>query len=367
MRLFSTAVCTALAVALFAGCSGNVSQTSPSGAGTIPLSQLRPLRHHNEKPHWVFPANLYDNNGPVEPNFQRTLSVIKFSGSYPAKGMYVNEFYGSGVLAYQNRNTGNAGPFCTVPTGTGSDVNGIAVDQKGNLITPEAVNYSGEKAIQIWAGPGMCGKSVGSILDPFGQPSDAASFDAADSTIVVSNIFDNSSASGSLSICTLSGGCTTNLTNPAMYKVAGVALAKNGDCWASAENTSGAATLTYFAGCTGSGTQATGFMNVDYGSLSIDMSGNLVSVDKTGQQVWVYSGCNPACTVVGGPFPLQGLSVFGALNVQSMTFMAGDQANGSVDVYYYSPTSLTYWYSYNNGLAPSGKVEGVAYNPASKQ
>jgi hypothetical protein len=292
------------------------------------------------------------------------------------KGIYVNQFYGSGVLAYQNKNTGNNPPFCSVPTGIGSDVNGIAVDGVGNLITPVAVNYSGQKAVEIWSGPqsgSACGTMVASILDPYGQPSDAASFNSLTGEIAVSNIFDNSGAAGSISICSVSAGCTQNLTNSTtMYKVAGVALASNGDCWASAEDYSGVATLTYFAGCNQSvaGVQATGFMNVDYGGLQIDKNGNLVSVDKNPNgtsQLWVYSGCNPACTLVGGPFPLQGLSVFGAVNSQSMAFVAGDQLNAAADVYYYSPTSLTYWYSITNGISASGKIEGVAYNPASKQ
>jgi hypothetical protein len=375
MRLLSTGLCTILAVALLAGCSGTMSRMGPLGStnasgSSSSASHVRNMGHP-EKPIWQSPANFIDNGPAIAPPiFRETLAKLTpVRGSQPSKGMYVNQFYEGAVLAYQNKNTGNNAPFCSVPTGSGSDVNGIAVDGKGNLITPEAANVSGQHAVVIWQGPGMCGAEVGSFTDPYGQPSNAASFDAVNGTVVVGNIFDNSGAPGSLSICTLSGGCTANLTNPAMYKVAGVALAKNGDCWASAENsaTSPAATLTYFAGCTGAGVVATGFMNVDYGGLSIDKNGNLVSVDKTGEQLWVYSGCNPACTLVGGPFPLVGLSVFGAVNGQSMAFMAGDQTNNQVDVYYYSPTALTFWYSYNNGISPSGKVEGVAYNPASKQ
>jgi hypothetical protein len=340
---------------------------------------VRPLKRHNPKPRWVFPANLLDNDGAVTPDFQRTLRIVKSmrkiraAGTSMPKGMYIDEFYGAGILAYQNKNTGNNPPFCTVPTGVGSDVNGITADSSGNLVTPVAVNYSGVPAVEIWSGPsasGACGTMVASITDPYGQASNAATFDALNGEIVVANIFDLSGAAGSLSICSVSAGCTSNLTNPAMFKVAGVALALNGDCWASAENTSGVATLTYFAGCTGSGTQATGFMNVDYGGLSIDKNGNLVSVDKNPNgtsQLFVYSGCNPACTLVGGPFPLQGLTVSGAVNGQSMAFLAGDQGLGQADVYFYSPTSLTYWYSFNNGLSVSGKIEGVTYNPVSKQ
>jgi hypothetical protein len=348
-------------------------------------SQVRPLKHHNEKPRWVFPANLYDNGDGAQ-HFQQVLSMVnrpgKNSGSTAMpKGIYVNEFYAGGAMAYQNRNTGNNPPFCTVPTGIGASVNGIAFDGKGILMTPVPVNYSGAPVLELWSGPqsgSACGTMVASIPDPYGQPSNAASFDALNGEIVLANIFGPSGTAGSLSICTVSAGCTQNLTNyTTMFKVAGVALSSNGDCWASAENPSGVATLTYFAGCTGGGVQATGFMNVDYGSLSFDKNGNLVSMDKNPSgisQLWVYSGCNPACTLVGGPFPLTGMcgsgttvctSVYGIPNKQSMTLAVGTRTTGSVDVYYYSPTSLTYWYSFTNGLSASGLIEGVAYNPPS--
>jgi hypothetical protein len=308
---------------------------------------------------------LVDNDAQkVRPYFHTTLAKLTpVRQSTPSKGIYVNEFYGTAVQAFQNRNTGNNPAFCTVPTGA-TDVNGIAVDSKGNLITPQGATYSDEQVITIWQGPGMCGPVLGSIPDPYGQPSDAYSVDAATGTIAVSNIFDLSGAAGSLSICSLSAGCTQNLTNPAMYKVAGVVMDSSGNCYVSAEDYSGVGNLTYFAGCTGAGTAATGFMNTDYGGLSWDKNGNLVSVDKAGVQLWVYKGCNPACTVVGGPFPLEGESVFGTVNKQSMTFAATDSATGQVDVYYYTPTSLTYWYSFNSGLSVSATLEGIAYNPS---
>jgi hypothetical protein len=320
----------------------------------------------------MYPANFWDNNsGPILPDAKRQLRFVHAKGSAPG-GIYVNQFYGTAVFGYQHKNTGNNPPMCQVQTGTSSatsSVNGIAVDGKGNLIVPFGVNATtGYASVNVYQGPGMCGKQIGSVTDPYGQASDAFSFDAVNGTIVVGNIFDTGGAAGSVSVCTLAGGCTVNLTNAQMYKVAGVVMDKSGNCWASAEDSYGVGNLTYFASCTGAGQAATGFMNTDYGGLDIDASGNLVSVDKAGLQVFVYKGCNPACTLVGGPFPLQGESVFGAVNHQSMAFVAGDTLNGTADVYYYTPTSLTYWYSIsNNGLSVSLTVEGVAYNKSSKQ
>ncbi|HVN69264.1 MAG TPA: hypothetical protein VMU38_06430 [Candidatus Binatia bacterium] len=363
MRSFSTAACALVAAALLAGCSGNTSQMTPAGPSTV--GQLsKSSHHHNQRPHWTYPANLWDNRDAVVPSYRERLNSLRYNGGATG-GIYVNQFYGTAINGYEHKNTANNPPICTVSTGA-VDINGISVDGKGNLITPYGEGYTGYGSIVVWQGPGMCGTMLGSVTDTYGQPSDAYSFDAQNGTIVVANIFDTGGAAGSVSVCTLSGGCTANLTNAGMYKVAGVAMDKKGNCWASAEDYSATATLTYFAGCTGSGEAATGFMNLDYGGLDFDKNGNLLSVDKTGQQLWVYSGCNPKCTVVGGPFPLEGESVFGAVNKQSMAFVAGDTGNGTADVYYYSPTSLTYWYSISNGLTASETVEGVDYNPSSK-
>ncbi len=209
----------------------------------------------------------------------------------------------------------------------------------------------------------MCGTEVGSVSDPYGQPADAVSTNAATGTIVVGNIFDTS-GSGSISLCTLAGGCTTNLTNPNMYEVYGVAQARNGDCWASATNLSGKATLTWFAGCTGAGKSVKRgtYKNASPGGLDIDSAGNLVALSYTTSQVYVYKGCNPACKVVGGPFLLKNESIFGKLDAKSKHFAVSAPV-GEIDVYNYSPTAIVYSYDFNNGLSPSLDVEGIALNP----
>lgn len=340
MRLLSPALYSLLAVTLFAGCSAGNSSVTP-------------------------PGSAFGDQLGAAPRYREVIAgLTKPATNQPARGLYVNQFYDDKVLAYQNSNTANNPPFCSVPTGESSAVNGIAVDQRGNLITPIGATYSGTHVVVIWQGPGMCGKEVGSFPDNYGDASNAASFDAIHGKIIVGNIFDNGSTGGSISICTLKHGCTANLTNPAIHKLAGVALDPKGNCWASAENTLGGATLTYFAGCAGKGKRASGFKNKDYGDLMFDRSGNLVSMDKTGEQVWVYSGCDPKCKLVGGPYPLMGIAVAGSLNHQAMTLAVGNRTTGAIDIYYYSPGGITYWYSFNNGISVSAVIEGLAYNPA---
>ena len=86
--------------------------------------------------------------------------------------------------------------------------------------------------------------------------------------------------SGSVSVCTLSGGCTANFTIPNTSVLDGVALALNGDCWASGLTTASKAFLVYFAHCRGRGLRATGFQNHYSGGLDVDDNGNLIRLAR---------------------------------------------------------------------------------------
>ena len=278
-------------------------------------------------------------------------------------GMYVSEFFGSEILGYAHDNRRGRAPSCTIP-GV-SYVNDLAVDAKGNLVVPDG----GSRTIKVFQGPEMCGPELGAVADPYGQPSDASSADAATGTMVVANQFDGPPSQnnpGSISLCSLKHGCTANLTNPKIFEVGGVAQATNGDCWASGEPHSGAAKLIYFKGCAGSGRAATGFENQYYGGLDIDDRGDLVSISYGDAQLYVYKGCNPACKLVAGPFRMRRPSFFGHLNERSTKFAAVDNEYVQVDVYAYSPTSLRYVYSFS-GVSESNDLGGVAFNPRSKE
>jgi hypothetical protein len=358
MRLLSSALSATVAVGLLAGCSGsNMSATNPT---TPTVGAQSRVSHAHQIPQWSALATL------IPQQFRPAGQVPKGSPARRHKaasgGIYVSEFYNTTAFNFANRNQANNPAQCTISPV--SYINGQAADMSGNWIEPDG----GSRSINVYAGPGACGALLGNIADPYGQPADAAAGanSAATGTFIVGNIFDTSGA-GSISVCSLAGGCTANLTNSNMYEVAGVAMDKSGNCWASAINSGGTATLTYFAGCTGGGTAATGFLNSSYGGLDIDNKGNLVSIDYASSKLYVYSGCNPACTVVGGPFSLHSEVIFGHLNKQSMTFAAGSFLDGAVDVYTYNPTNVSYSYSFSNGLSASLDTEGVSYAPASEQ
>jgi hypothetical protein len=279
-------------------------------------------------------------------------------------GIYAAGFSSSFVLGYHDPNRRNRRPVCSTDA---IGVNGITVDGSGDLVVPSAP-AAGAGEVTVYQGPQLCGKSLGTFTDPYGVAADAATANAVTGTIVVANLFVSpSDPVGNLAICTLAKGCRKELTSSTITgKVAGVALAENGDCWAASENYDGnAGTLTYFKGCTGSGEAATGWQNASYGGLMIDKRGNLISIDISDSVLWVYKGCNPACTLLGGPFTLEGNSAYGGLNARGDRLALGDYENSQVDIYAYRSTKLTYLYSISSDLFPSDTVEGAAFSPSS--
>ena len=179
---------------------------------------------------------------------------------------------------------------------------------------------------------------------------------------MIGHIIDNSVPGGSISLCNLTTGCKRDVWNYALVTLAGVAT-KDGNCWGSGANGSGTAILLYFKHCQKPGRVASGFVNAYYGGLDFDRDGNLVSISAFDAKLFVYKGCDPVCTLVGGPFTLNGNTVFGHLNERSTEFVGGDFQYGEADVYKYTPTRLTYEYSFDNGLDASDQVEGVAFDP----
>lgn len=287
--------------------------------------------------------------------------VQSISASANGKGIYVSDDSGvenRTVFGFTQRNRKNKPPICTLETGAGGEV---AVDNEGNVMLA-----TGDARLFVFKGPDMCGSQVGAI-DTNGITLDAASADAATGKIIVGNFqMINPSGSSDIQICSLAAGCSAQLTNPTMNELTGVALSKKGDCWGSGLSLGSTATLTYFKGCSGSGQSATGFKNRFSGGLDIDKDGNLVSIDQD-QGFWVYKGCNPKCKVIGGPFPFEGSTTYGHLNEDSTALVAADWQYGQADVYAYSPTKITYKYSFNNGLSSHYGVSGAAYNPRSKE
>jgi hypothetical protein len=116
---------------------------------------------------------------------------------------------------------------------------------------------------------------------------------------------------------------------------------------------------------------ATGFIS---GRVQdIDDNGNLVVISGASgsAQLYIYSGCNPACTLVGGPFQLQGGPHYGHLDANSKHLVVADTTgspfHNQLDVYSYSTTGIKYEYSISNGLPQNTTVNGAAFSPPSKE
>lgn len=238
----------------------------------------------------------------------------------------------------------------------------VAVDALGDAMVPDPST----NAVTVFQGPNMCGANLGSIRDPYGQPYLAVSNDAITGIVAVSHV-----SGGVISICRLSTlDCAATLTNPNIVGVTGIAMANNGDCWASGfNNSSGSSVLIYFKRCSGRGEVASGFEIADFGGLAIDGHGNIVAINfgnSGSSNVYTYKGCDPHCTLIAGPLWLMSNEDQGSFNRDSTIFAAaGTNTRSEINFYGYSPTKITYLYSYKTNYA--GWAISTAYNPRSKQ
>jgi hypothetical protein len=363
MRLLSAALCTTVAVSLLAGCSGNTSSPSSSVPAVGANARAHAAGLHgfavNAIPQRFMPTKFLPMRG-------RRATAAEL------RGIYVSTFAGTDLYGFPKNNSGNGPSTCTVsPTGS---VNNFGVDNAGNLMIPNTFFTSSIETHEIDVyGPGMCGPFLGEIIDPYGQPSDASAVSATTGKIAVGNIVDTSGP-GSVSVCTLtSGTCSTNLTNPAIEEIGGVGMAANGDCWADGISSDDVTSLVYFAGCSGAGVVATGFTNGFYGGVDLDNKGNLVTTSlfapsfELPSTVNVYSGCNPACTLISSS-PLTGESIFGHVGRRNLRYVTTNIESSDVEVYTYRPSGLTFLYSFTGGLpCATDECEAAAYSPSSQK
>jgi hypothetical protein len=362
MRLRREAVMLTSMLTALAGCSGGQgdSNLSPPAGRWVNAPSVLEDMSGGSLPHWP-------------PSAAGTSMLVATKTKGAKSGVYISEYVSNAVYGFSSnkRSQKKKGPICSVPWKTSGPVS-LSVDGKGNLLEVDSVDFG--TPINIGMGPQMCGPLASTVRDLYGYGDAVASRDATNGVIAVANQWDFSNYGfnpGSISVCTVSAGCTVNLTNGAIDRVAGVAIDNQGNCWASALNQYQVATLTYFQGCSGAGQQTTGYQNPGYGALDIDANGNLVAmsyvIGSYQTTLYVYSGCNPACTLVGGPFKLHGATATGHLNAASNQFITADAEYGQADIYSYSPTRVKYQYSITKGLSQIDDVSGAAFNPSSPE
>lgn len=354
MRLLSAAVCTTVAAALLASCSGN---------GTSPSSSVMPggsgltaqAKHHVAQFNIPKSVMALARDGKLHG---------KKAPSSAIKGSWASGFFGVDVFGFPKNNSSNGPPTCEL--GDSGSVNGFGVDTKGDVIIPQA--FSG---VEVYA-PG-CGSLLGTISDIYGQAADAAAIDAVNGTIIVGHI-------GTVAVCTLSSLTCTELSAPGLSGFTSVAMDKQGNCYAQGDNVDDVIELWYWPGCSGTPSNPTGFSEPGTfpGGLDIDNAGNLVAIsqentsDAVSGNSTVYSGCGTGtCTVVAGPTMLSptGSGVdqdYCRLGRQNERLICGDASFSQVDVFTYLPSrEPSYLYSFNNSMT-SVDVEAAAYSPSSQ-
>jgi hypothetical protein len=308
------------------------------------------------------PASLAQTTTSARISEARDRHLVPASGSKD-EGLYASALVNSKsfVYGYPRNNKNNQPPVCSESVSVAGNV---AVDAEGDLIVP------GGYTVSVFRGPDMCGPMIGTLsTGSSGYAVDAASADAANGTIAVAAI-QNGSGPGSIELCTLKAGCTRYLRGTGMNIVYGIAMAKDGDCWASWEqgpSKSYAAYLTYFKACSGNGERSTGYQNPSAGGIDIDRSGNIVAISYSTSAVYVYSGCKPKCRLLAGPLSLHGAARYGHLDEQSNRLATADSQHNKIDIYAYNESSLSYLYSFNRGLPKTSGAIGAAYNPRSKE
>ncbi|MGB8909590.1 MAG: hypothetical protein WCC84_12675 [Candidatus Cybelea sp.] len=373
MRFTTSAMCTTFAAVLLASCS-NSGAGSPSSSLPNPGSGDQGASRQSGQ--WV----------PFNSAGWKSESGVRGHEARPPQGLQRGGYYAAqfrsdvGVFGYSPKpNKDNNGPVCS-PSGNRYNVNGIASDEKGNLLLPGSSRPGGGNTkfwnVSVYQGstqPLICGQLLGTIPTPNGQPVDAASFNAIFAPIAVSEI-NFTTKKGEVVVCTLASlSCGAPITSTAITAVgAGVAMDAAGDCWLStakrmSNDTPDGFRLIYWAGCTGNGVVATGTRKQSgYGGLFVDNDGNIGSFDAFDSKLHVYSGCNPACSEIG-EFPLRGQSFYGNLNGSGHKLAVGDTTYGSVDVYNYSLPTFDLRYSFNAGLKRSRLVEAGIFSPTNQR
>jgi hypothetical protein len=194
-------------------------------------------------------------------------------------------------------------------------------------------------------------------------------------------VIDSTTDLGEIEMCSLASlACSAPITSPAITGYsAGVAMAKNGNCWLSTakrvdNGVPAGFRLIYFAGCKAPGIAATGTSSQSfYGGLFKDggtLDGNrLAAFDAFDSVLNVYKGCKPHCHQIA-ELKLAGQSFFGGLNGASKRLAVGDSSNGSVDVYQYDPkvfTNFRLLYSITGGLDRSRLVMSGIFSPSNNR
>jgi hypothetical protein len=343
-RRFIKMVIAAAASYSVCGCGTTLNGLSPGTAA--PTSQRRPAQGTTEPRSIIsLTASPLSVRWKVARLLSRSVSNPSVARNRVRGLTYVGQYYSSGVLAYRQNNRNDQPPVCTVP---GNAVNGIGVDQGGNLWVPNGNGVT----IEYMA---HCGSAGISIRDPNGQPADVA-FDSK-GKIYISNILDAGSSAGTINIYDSKGAPIGTLGSRAIKKyIVGVAVDNHDNVFASATTGTTYGIVVEFPSGTMPGKVLSGVQGIaGMGGPLLDGSRNLLVPDWNNDVVNVYA---PPYSGKPRVLELAGASVYCALSRGDALLFCTDFLLSQVDVYAYPSGQPLY--SYNAGLSPSSVQEGIA-------
>jgi hypothetical protein len=201
---------------------------------------------------------------------------------------------------------------------------------------------------------------------PDGYPTDAFSLDGKKYDVAVGDSAHSAYVGVWVCVKGRRFGCHTFLRPPlytrVYFGISGVTADSTG-VYANVQykvTNSFEAYVIYWKGGKGNGTVVKGIQGIAASTLTRDGLGNLLVMDGSGNNLYVYSGCPSAC-VQHGPFPLHSTAVIGSLGNGETTFMTLEYYGIGIDVYQYNGTSgITYLYSNSAGFSPSLTPLGIA-------
>ena len=265
-------------------------------------------------------------------------------------GYIVNSLANDNVVDYYKNGSGNqpVAGFLNPPSSF-SVPQGIASDAAGNIYVAD----SGGCSVYVYA-PGTT--TPGKTLNDPGnrEPIDTAV--ASNGTVYVANISTLSGGPGNVSVYAAGAtNPTSTLTDANFGYVIGVALNKKGDLYVSYVASNGTGSVAYYA--KGSTTaQETGISIGFAGGIGFDAKGNLLLLDETNGVLDVFA---PGHSTPTTQFTLPGAAAFFAFQKGDKKLFTADFVNASIDVFDYTPTSLTQIDKITNGITPSGNTLGI--------
>ncbi len=335
-------------VVLVAGCRGAAQVTPAAGTpgGAVPRAAHVRLAFSQARSGAVSPVPAALLAGaPVH-------AAVNFEAKRARGGFtYVSQFSGTPVQEYHLKNQSNGAPVCSLP---GTSVNGLGVDQSGNVWVPSGTG-GGQGYTQEYGR--TCGDAKRKIVDPNGQPADAG-FDRKGDVYIL-NIFGRSGAPGSVNVYNAKGTLVRSLTDPTFNELIGIGTDSHDNIFVSNRETNGDATVEEFFGGKMPGTLLGNITLGLPGAPELDENDNLIISDWNAYTLNIYA---PPYTGAPTVTPMQGLSLWCSLNHGEQLLSCANLGTGAVNVYAYP--GATYEYSYNNGLSPSGFATGVADRPA---